>query len=99
MYCNHTIQSSLPIREFTSFRLVLWKKAGRSFRCVQEQEVEETTVVARSVLYVFQIRDVAVGSSVEYPVDDGSRCGVSTGVLPASDCTLSVISNGGVSPD
>ena len=29
--------------------------------------------------------DVAAGS-VEYPEDDGSRCAVSTGVLPASVC-------------
>ena len=42
--------------------------------------------------------DVATGS-VEYPEDDGSRCAVTTGVLPASGCTFSAVSAGGVSPD
>ena len=42
--------------------------------------------------------DVAAGS-VEYPEDDGSRRAVSTGVLPASGCTFSAVSAGGVSPD
>ena len=42
--------------------------------------------------------DVAAGS-VEYPEDDGGRCAVSTGVPPASGCTFSAVSAGGVSPD
>ena len=42
--------------------------------------------------------DVAAGS-VEYPGDDGNRCTVSTGVLPASGCTFSDVPAGGVSPD
>ena len=33
--------------------------------------------------------------SVEYPVDDGSRCAVSTGELHASGCTVSPVSAGG----
>ena len=37
--------------------------------------------------------DVAAGS-VEYPENDGSRCAVSTGVLPAFGCTFSAVSAG-----
>ena len=60
MFSNHTIPSSLSIRKFTSFRPELWKTAGRSSRCTQEQEVEEKTVVAVAVLDVFQIRDIVI---------------------------------------
>ena len=42
--------------------------------------------------------DVAAGS-VEYHVDDGSRCTVSTEVRPASGCTFSTVSAEGASPD
>ena len=42
--------------------------------------------------------DVSAGS-VEYPEDGGSRCAVSTGVLPASGCTISAVSSAGASPD
>ena len=42
--------------------------------------------------------DVAAGS-VDYPEDDGGRCAVSTGVLPAFGCTFPAVSAGGVSPD
>ena len=35
--------------------------------------------------------------SVEYPVDDEGRYAMSTGVLPASGCTFSAVSAGGVS--
>ena len=41
---------------------------------------------------------VAAGS-VEYPDDDGIRCAVSTGGLPASGCTFFAVSAGRVSPD
>ena len=40
--------------------------------------------------------DIAAGS-VEYPDDDGTRCAVSTGVLPASGCTFSAVYARGIS--
>ena len=41
----------------------------------------------------------AAAESVEHPVDDGSRCAVSPGVLPASSCTFSAVSTAVISPD
>ena len=40
-----------------------------------------------------------LGVSVEYPVDDGSICAVSTGVFPASGGTIPAVSGEEVFPD
>ena len=50
------------------------------------------------VLSVAHKTDVAAGI-VEYPDDDGSRCDVFTGLLPATGCIFSAASAEGVFPD
>ena len=60
-------------------------------QCLMSSKFEMLSSVAHKT-------DVAAGS-VAYPGDDGCRCAVSTGVLPASGGTFSAVSAAGCFPD